>query len=308
MNRTVIALYDHFSSANDAVKELGSHGFDLDDISLISSDSSGEYALELPPATESSTTVPAAGIGAGIGATLGGVGGLLVGLGALTIPGIGPVVAAGPLAAALAAVAGAGIGAVTGGLLAALIDLGIPEDSAQYFTEGVRRGGTLVSVRTTEERASEAMQIMNHHHPVDIHERASTWRQSGWAGVNPDVDPYLTQEEGWQRGAYQVEESHPGTSGGYEDFEYYEPGFREHFASTGYSNEYTYNYFRPAYHYGYTLAMDEQYWDRDWEKIEPVARSYWEKTRPATWERFKGSVQHAWEDVKATINVKESIS
>jgi hypothetical protein len=56
-------------------------------------------------------------------------------------------------------------------------------------------GGTLVTVRTTDERASQAMEIMNLHHPVDIHERASARRQSGWTGFNPDAEPYQTQPE-----------------------------------------------------------------------------------------------------------------
>src|SRR5690606_38716981 len=106
-----------------------------------------------------------AGVGAGIGAVLGGLGGLLVGLGALTIPGIGPVIAAGPLAAALTGLAGAGAGAVaggvTGGLIGALTGLGVPEENAQYYAEGIRRGGVLVTARVADNRTSEAVDILN---------------------------------------------------------------------------------------------------------------------------------------------------
>jgi hypothetical protein len=104
------------------------------------------------------------------------LGGLLVGLGALAIPGIGPVVAAGPLAAALSALAGAGAGAVaggvTGGLLGALMDLGVPRETAEYYAEGVRRGGNLVTINTADHMTNRAVEILNRHHPIDINEQA----------------------------------------------------------------------------------------------------------------------------------------
>ncbi len=121
---------------------------------------------------------------------LGALGGLLVGLGALTIPGIGPVIAAGPLAVALSTLTGVGVGAVaggvTGGLLGALIGLGIPEQEAHYYAEGVRRGGVLVTVQADEYNADQITDILNHHDPIDIHSRAQKWREQGWTGFNPN--------------------------------------------------------------------------------------------------------------------------
>ncbi len=78
--------------------------------------------------------------GAGIGGVLGGGAGLLAGLGLLAIPGLGPVVAAGWLAATAV---GAAAGAVTGGIVGALVDAGTSEDDAHVYSESVRRGGTL---------------------------------------------------------------------------------------------------------------------------------------------------------------------
>jgi hypothetical protein len=136
-----------------------------------------------------------AGVGAGIGAALGGVGGLLVGLGALVIPGIGPVIAAGPLAAALGGVAGAGAGAIAGGaaggLLGALTDMGVHEEQAQYYAEGVRRGGTLLTVRTEDDMASRAVDVMNRHNPIDVRHRANQWREAGWQGFDVNAQPYV---------------------------------------------------------------------------------------------------------------------
>jgi hypothetical protein len=82
-----------------------------------------------------------AGKGAGIGAGLGGAAGLLAGLGLLAIPGLGPVFAAGWLAATAV---GAAAGAATGGLVGALTEAGVSKEDAPLYAEGVRRGGTLV--------------------------------------------------------------------------------------------------------------------------------------------------------------------
>ena len=135
MTKTIVALYDEFANARQAVEALVDAGFERDDISMVASDASGEYAEYV---NEDVTAEEGAGFGAVVGA--------LVGLGVALIPGIGPVLAAGPLAAALMAGIGAAAGAVTGGIVAALVDFGVPEDHAQYYAEGVRRGGTLVTV------------------------------------------------------------------------------------------------------------------------------------------------------------------
>lgn len=189
MAKTVIGLYDHFEDASRTIEDLVDAGFTRDDISLVASDSNEEYRRYLDEGGEDATG--GAVTGAGIGAVLGGLGGLLVGLGALAIPGIGPVLAAGPLVSALA---GAGIGAAAGGLIGALVDLGVPEEEAGYFSEGIRRGGTLVTVRTTEDRASQAADIMNRHNPVDVNQRASYWRDNDWTGYDKTASPY-TQDE-----------------------------------------------------------------------------------------------------------------
>jgi uncharacterized protein (TIGR02271 family) len=82
--------------------------------------------------------------------------GLLAGVGALAIPGIGPIIAGGTLASTLA---GAGIGAAAGGLLGALVGLGVPEDDARHFDEGFQAGGVLVTVNAGS-RADEARECL----------------------------------------------------------------------------------------------------------------------------------------------------
>src|SRR5262249_8814399 len=121
---------------------------------------------------------PAAGATAG--AALGGLAGLLVGLGALAIPGIGPIIAAGPL---FATFFGAAAGSISCGFIGAVADWGIREDEAQAYVEGVRRGGSLVIVKAAGEAADQVAAIINRHNPVNMDERVATWRKEGWTGV-----------------------------------------------------------------------------------------------------------------------------
>jgi hypothetical protein len=92
--------------------------------------------------------------------------------------GLGPLVAAGWLAATLA---GAGAGAAAGGLIGTLTEAGLPDEEADLYAEGVRRGGNLVTVRTEENRAPEAERILDRHNPVDKARRASEYRATGWS-------------------------------------------------------------------------------------------------------------------------------
>ena len=191
MTQTIVALYDSVQTAERAVRDLHGVGIPDRDISLMAADAQGEYGRSLRTKTDDSS---AAEKGVGLGAALGGLGGLLVGLGALTIPGIGPVIAAGPLATAVAALAGAATGALAGGaaggLLGALVDAGLPEEQAQYYAEGVRRGGTLLAVRVPDTLVEEARDTLERYDPVDVEERAATWRQQGWSGYDPNAGPY----------------------------------------------------------------------------------------------------------------------
>jgi hypothetical protein len=124
-------------------------------------------------------------VGAAGGAVVGGLTGLLMGLGAIAIPGIGPVIAAGTLATALGSAAagtavGAAAGAVTGGVVAALVDMGIPKEDAEFYAEGVKRGGVLVTVQANDMRANTAESIMHRNNAVEVDTQRQTWRSGGW--------------------------------------------------------------------------------------------------------------------------------
>ena len=129
-----------------------------------------------------------AGAGASIGTILGGGAGLLAGIGALAIPGVGPVVAAGWLIATLT---GAGIGAAAGGVVGSLTGAGVNENDAHVLAEGVRRGGTLVTVRTDDARADEIRTIMTRHGGhVDTAARGEEYRSAGWDRFDESAPGY----------------------------------------------------------------------------------------------------------------------
>jgi uncharacterized protein (TIGR02271 family) len=173
MTKTVIGTYSRMESAIEIVDKLVNAGFKRDMISIVAHDPDERYAAYVDHDGNMDDTAK----GAGIGAAIGGLGGLLLGLGALAIPGIGPVIAAGPLAAALL---GAGVGAATGGIIGALIDLGVPEESAHVYAEGVRRGNVLVVAQVADSRVDEATRIMRHADLIDMEREAEGWRASGW--------------------------------------------------------------------------------------------------------------------------------
>jgi uncharacterized protein (TIGR02271 family) len=186
MAKTVIGLFDSMSDARKVVQDLQESGFERDAISIVSRE--GERYVS----DRGDERTSGAAMGAGAGAAVGGLGGLLVGLSALAIPGVGPVIAAGPLATTLA---GAALGATAGGIMGALTDLGIPEEEAHYYAEGVRRGGALVSVETEDHEAERAAEIMSRYGAVDLDTRAKQWRQGGWTHFDPNTGPYEAADQ-----------------------------------------------------------------------------------------------------------------
>lgn len=111
------------------------------------------------------------------------------------------MLALGPIVAALG---GAGIGAVAGGVIGALTEAGIPEEEAQYYAEGVRRGQVLVTVHTDESRADQAREVLDRNGAVDVQGRVAEWRQRGWSGHNPGAEPLSADELRREREYYSA--------------------------------------------------------------------------------------------------------
>jgi hypothetical protein len=208
--KTVVGLFDNIAEAQNVVDDLVGSGFSRDDISLIARDFEGTYGENLGSREDMDTAAEGALAGAVGGGAIGGLAGLLVGMSALVIPGIGPIVAAGPIAAALA---GVGIGAAAGGVLGALVGWGIPEAEAEYYAEGVRRGGTLVGVKASEAHVNSAIEVMNAHNPIDVEQRSEYWRESGWEGFSTDRDLYTADQ-------YERDRNRYGTYSGDADRDY----------------------------------------------------------------------------------------
>lgn len=410
MANTIAGLFDNFSEAQSAVQDLVNSGIPREDIGITANDARGEYANV--GKEEKAHPGGGAAAGAGIGAVLGGIGGILVGIGALAIPGIGPILAAGPIAAALV---GAGVGAAMGGLIGALTQMGVPEEEAHLYAEGVRRGGTLVTVATDDASVDTVTAILNRHGAIDIDRRAAEWRGRGWTGFRPDAQPYshdeivreretmaaaapagmprsgaagevrvpVTEEQlevgkrpverggvrvykrveekpvreeialreeqvtvdrrpvdrpltpadrdAFQERTFEVRETaeEPVVAKqarvaeevvirkdvnerthtvdetvrrtdvdvqpiGAQDYTAFEQEFRRDFA-TRYGNQGAYEAYAPAYRYGYDLANDSRYANRDWNAVEAEARRDWEARNQGTWERFRDSVRYAWD-------------
>jgi hypothetical protein len=182
MTVTISKLYDTYTQAVDTVNELEAVGIPSRNISIIASDSAGRIHKDHTGAATGATT----------GAVLGGGAGLLAGLGMIAIPGIGPVVAAGWLSTLAA---GAAVGAGAGGIIGALTDSGVDKSEAHVYAEGVRRGGTLVSVRSSDDREQEVERIMTRHKSVDMAARASAYREAGWTAFDPAAPPYAPPRE-----------------------------------------------------------------------------------------------------------------
>lgn len=139
-NVAVFGIYKSADFAEAAVDHLLSKGFSNSAISVLLPDDEGTRAF----AHEKNTKAPeGTATGATTGGVIGGTIGLLAGIGALAIPGVGPLIAAGPIMATLA---GLGAGGAVGGVVGALVGLGIPEYEAKRYEGAVKGGGTLLSV------------------------------------------------------------------------------------------------------------------------------------------------------------------
>ncbi len=151
MTKSVVGVFHDKGRAESALRELKERGYERD-ISLIARDEEKDaLSMENQDLTE----------GAFTGGALGGIAGLLAGTGALLIPGVGPIIAAGPIAATLT-------GVVTGGIAGSLVDYGIPEERREHFEEQVKQGGILLTLKASEERVEDAASVLRDHGAEDV--------------------------------------------------------------------------------------------------------------------------------------------
>ncbi|WP_054939129.1 YsnF/AvaK domain-containing protein [Paenibacillus ihuae] len=188
MNKKIVGVFHNEHEASRAIEDLKSRGFLTEDISVIARDKRDVDAIS----DETGTKAPEGmASGAATGGLLGGVTGLLAGIGALAIPGIGPIIAAGPIAATLA---GAAVGAGTGGLVGGLIGLGIPEDEAKSYDNYVDEGRILVMVDADSSRSNDVYAVFRNHNSanadryLDNNVTTETAEESARGSVTDTVD------------------------------------------------------------------------------------------------------------------------
>lgn len=146
-SQTIIGVFESRSNAERAVNSLRQQGFNNEEINIISKkqqEHNGSFDDNGDDGIMDGTLT---------GGTLGGIGGLLLGAGALVIPGIGPILAAGPIAAAIG-------GAIAGGITGGLIDWGIPAEESQHYEQEVVHGSILAIIRTDSAKVNSVAQIL----------------------------------------------------------------------------------------------------------------------------------------------------
>jgi uncharacterized membrane protein len=185
---TVVALFADPTAAEHGIQALKAAGFTEQQIGVAVRDREQQQEI-----TEGTGTQAAEGAAKGAmgGGMVGGVIGLLAGVGALVIPGIGPIIAAGALASTLT---GAGVGAAAGGLIGALAGMGVPDEDAKHFERGFQEGGVLVTVDAGEDsaRARQALILGD----ADLGPAHATMRTSGAAASNEADRLELREETG----------------------------------------------------------------------------------------------------------------
>jgi hypothetical protein len=232
--KTIVGSFDSFDEAKRVARELMDEGFRESDVNVVASNLRGDYAGGATATGDYARTTRSdaltsdggglttrdrdvaddasgAAAGAVTGGVVGGAAGLAASLMGLAIPGIGPIIAAGPIVATLS---GAGVGAVAGGLIGGLTDMGVSKTDAEYYAESVRRGGALVTVRADDSRAERAAELMRDHGAVDIERRAEQWRERGWSGWNDKADPYTPADLERDRDLYGATDRATGLAGG----------------------------------------------------------------------------------------------
>jgi hypothetical protein len=328
MIRTITGLFDTLDDAQSAAKELLDRGIPREDISLVAPDVSTTNAQQHAVGAANTT-----GTGAVGGSVVGGAVGLLVGAGLLAIPGIGPVLAIGPLAAAIGTIGaavgytalGAGVGASVGGLAGSLIGAGVPEATAHIYAEGVRRGGVLltVSIDSAMTERVDVDAVLHRYQVVNIDQRSKDWHATDWnPSLTTDAAPSdfaqgqrsappstaLSDFAQGQRSAppstalsdfAQGERSVPPSTAP-SDFargmhSANDRDFQTHYQSTATAGGRPYSDYAPAYIFGTDMATDTRVSGDTWDAVEPDLRRTWDLSHPNTWDEYKAAVRYAWE-------------
>lgn len=171
MNKTVLGIFDNRMDAESAIDDLEASGYQTRDISIMMRDrNDAEFSRSTGDIVADNTVT-----GAVTGGVIGGIAGLLIGIGAIVVPGVGALLIGGPLAAAIGAtgaaattVSGAVTGVFAGGIIGALIGLGVAPEDAKEYEERIKNGGILVAVPAQMGQEEEVTAILQDNHADKI--------------------------------------------------------------------------------------------------------------------------------------------
>lgn len=292
----IVALYDERENAYEAVNALIEANIERKHISLLSANADGEFQEELAEEAQEEYVAEGAARGAVGGGVLGGIIGTAIGLSSFAIPGIGPFIGAGALVSALS---GIGIGVASGTLYGALVTWGASEMEADYYAEGIRRGGTLVAVEVPEGSAEYVSEILDNFDPVDIEERAATWRQTGWTPKNATTETIVHDSHEAREEARANERNASKFR-----FDDYKADFERHYHDFYAASGQPFISYEPAYQYGYDLARDIRFRDSEWDDVCETAEVEWERNEETkrSWDEVKEAVNYAWTKVTNALS------
>ncbi len=288
MKQTVVALFKNYRDAERAVDAATHSGFDRDSISIMATPNPSH---ETRPAAEERSVSPAAG------AAVGGIAGAVLGLTALAIPGVGAVVAAGPLAAALSAT---GAAAGSGGLAGVLAGLGVSEDDAQYYAKGVYDGGAVVAIHTDDAGTERAEKTLREFGPASVKRPAAALHLPAPgpsqvaqppAGDSLAFEPASDEPHKTESGPEYVAPDNPHFSSSFDEFAGVFP--RSDSVFLGRRGD-DYQSYKRAYDFGYRMATDGRFAHKDWVAAEPELRSEWMRNN-GSWDPVRDAVQQGWE-------------
>ncbi len=153
---TVVGLFDDRSQAEKAVEEIKHSGISENEISIVGKEDRLRAGND-----DNDMTGAKMSTGATTGGTIGGLAGLLAGAGALAIPGVGPILAVGPIAAGLTGVA-------AGGLVGGLVDFGIPKERGEHYENELKKGSILAAVKTDGNKTEDVANFMRKNGARDV--------------------------------------------------------------------------------------------------------------------------------------------
>ncbi|MBI3966440.1 MAG: hypothetical protein HY329_12480 [Chloroflexi bacterium] len=322
---TVVGVFNTRHAADRAVDGLMQQGFTRNDISVIARGREGVSTFDPDyrwDDFDDNDHATASG-----GAVAGGITGLLVGAGALLIPGVGPIFAAGPLAAGIGALMGAVAGAAIGGVAGGLIQAGVPEEEARYYEDRFREGGYLVTVSTSREDVARSV-LASHGAHIRGYEGSSMWEPRSTArdmyaprsGDTIDRDagaPTVGAVAGGVTGAVAggalagaaaggltgpagaaigaaVGALGGAVLGGAADWDTVAPEYRADFERR-YPGARWEDY-ETSYRYGWDAALDRGYHGREWDEVESDLGTRWssEYGRRASWQDTRERAREAW--------------